>query len=203
MTNNNKPASQRPELPDFWDQRFTTGITPWNAQGMPAAMQRFAEQQPAAPRTLIPGCGHAWEAAALAARGWPVTALDFSAAAIAAAQQVLGEWSGQLLHADFFNFTPEAPYDLVYERAFLCALPRQRWPDYGPRMQQLLRPGGLLAGFFYFDDTLKGPPFATTPEQLAALLEPGFDCIDDQAVADSIPVFAGKERWQIWRRRPE
>lgn len=198
-----KAASQRPELPDFWDQRFAAGVTPWNAQGMPAAMRDFAAQRRDAPRTLIPGCGHAWEAAALAAHGWPVTALDFSSAAVAAARKLLGDWPGQLLQADFFDFVPDAPYDLIYERAFLCALPRQRWPDYAPRLQQLLRPGGLLAGFFYFDSTLKGPPFAITPTQLDALLQPGFECIDDQAVADSIPVFAGKERWQVWRRRDD
>jgi hypothetical protein len=46
----------------------------------------------------------------------------------------------------------------------------------------------------------KGPPFGIARERLEALLAPHFDCIVDQAVADSIPVFEGRERWMVWRR---
>lgn len=44
-----------------------------------------------------------------------------------------------------------------------------------------------------------GPAFRDVrfPE---ALLSRAFDRIEDAPVADSIPVFAGRERWQIWRR---
>src|SRR6266853_1598818 len=45
------------------------------------------------------------------------------------------------------------------ERAFLCALPRRLWPSYARRLFELLRPEGRLAGFFYFDDGERGPPF--------------------------------------------
>ncbi len=48
---------------------------------------------------------------------------------------------------------------------------------------------------------MKGPPFGILPEQLEALLQPNFERIADQAVEDSIAVFAGRERWQVWRRR--
>jgi hypothetical protein len=33
------------------------------------------------------------------------------------------------------------------------------------------------------------------------LLTPHFDLIEDEAVSDSIAVFAGRERWMTWRRR--
>ena len=36
--------------------------------------------------------------------------------------------------------------------------------------------------------------------QLPSLLEPAYACVDDEAVEDSLPVFAGKERWQVWAR---
>lgn len=200
-----KPPTQRPELPDFWDQRFAEGVTPWNAGGVPAELSGFAAACAAggapAPRVLIPGCGHAWEAGYLAARGWQVDALDFSAVAIAAARAQLGDWPGRLLHADFFAFDAPAPYDLVYERAFLCALPRRLWPDYAPRVARLLRPGGLLAGYFLLGDEPKGPPFAIQPEALDALLGADFERVDDRPATGSIPVFAGRERWQVWRRR--
>jgi hypothetical protein len=39
--------------------------------------------------------------------------------------------------------------------------------------------------------------------ELELLLAPAFDRIEDAAVADSIPVFAGRERWQTWRRHEQ
>jgi len=59
----------------------------------------------------------------------------------------------------------------------------------------------LLAGFFYFDDAPKGPPFGIAPDELDALLAPNFERIEDSIATDSVAVFAGKEHWQIWRRR--
>jgi len=51
----------------------------------------------------------------------------------------------------------------------------------------------------------KGPPFETTQPELDALLSPAFERISDMPIAetDSIPVFAGRERWQVWRRRAD
>lgn len=197
-----KPAHQRPELPDFWDHRFRSAVTPWDAGGVPMQLREFAEHLPADARVLVPGCGSAYEAGYLAAPGRAVIALDFSAAAIAAARLTLGSWRGQLLHDDFFHFACEAPFDLVYERAFLCALPRKLWADYGQRMAALVRPGGHLAGYFFLGDDPKGPPFPITADALDELLSPWFERVIDAPASDSIAVFAGRERWQVWRRRP-
>ncbi|HSG24004.1 MAG TPA: methyltransferase domain-containing protein [Azonexus sp.] len=205
-----KPPEQRPEHPDFWSKRFGEGITPWDAGGVPAAFQRFIAQQPAPLNTLIPGCGSAWEAAHLAKLGWPVTALDFSPTAVATARTVLQNAATiettagprvDVICDDFFTFSPVAPYALIYERAFLCALPRKLWTDWGKRVAELLQPGGLLAGFFFLCEQPKGPPFGVLPEELEALLSANFVLIEDAAVNDSIPVFSGRERWQVWLRR--
>lgn len=196
-----KPDHQRPELPAFWDKRFSESVTPWSAGGVPPELANYIDRLPAPPRrVLIPGCGHAWEAGWLAAGGAQVTALDFSPAALTAAAQTLGDWPGELLCADFFQFAPPEKFDLIYERAFLCAMPRRRWRDYGARMRDLLAPGGALIGFFFFDDAPKGPPFGISASELAAILQPAFVCTEDRAVAQSLPAFAGRERWQVWRR---
>lgn len=195
-----KPADQRPETPDFWCKRFNQGVMPWDAGQVPADLQAFAAAQPAPRQTLIPGCGSAYEAGFLAARGWPVVALDFSPVAVAKAREILGDWPGQLLCEDFFAYQPLVTLDLIYERAFLCAMPRRIWPDWGQKMAALLAPGARLAGYFFFSNDPKGPPFGITAEALDALLLPAFTKVEDRAVTDSIPVFAGRERWQVWQR---
>lgn len=196
-----KPDHQRPELPDFWDKRFSEGTTPWNAGGVPSRLREFADVTTGHPRTLIPGCGHAWEAAWLAQRAWDITALDFSPAAVEAAQGTLKDSPVRLVCADFFTWEPPGgPFDLIYERAFLCALPRKCWSDYGRRMHELLVPGGRLIGCFFLGDDPKGPPFGISTGQLDELLGTRFAREADLPVSDSIPVFAGRERWQVWRR---
>lgn len=205
-----KPRHQQPELPDFWDHRFVRGATPWDAGGVPQALIDYLRGPratiAAGAEILIPGCGSAWEAAWLDGAGYAVTAVDFSPAAIVAAQAALAEhapgFAGRLVCADFFTHAP-APPALIYERAFLAALPRRLWPDYAARMAALAPAGSLLAGFFFFSDEAKGPPFGLAAGQLDALLGNTFVQIEDAAVApaQSAAVFAGRERWQVWRRR--
>ncbi|MBL8430734.1 MAG: methyltransferase domain-containing protein [Dechloromonas sp.] len=200
MSESVKPPEQRPEHPDFWCKRFGEGITPWDAGKVPDAFAEFISRQPVPLSTLIPGCGSAWEAAHLADIGWPVTALDFSPAAIEKAREILGSAPVDLVCADFFTFVPARPIGLIYERAFLCALPRKLWDDWGRRIAELLPSGGILAGFFFVCDQPKGPPFGILPDQLSQLLAPNFTQLADSPVTDSIPVFAERERWQVWQR---
>ena len=111
---------------------------------------------------LIPGCGSAYEALWLAQAGWPVRAIDFSPSAVAAARTQLGDHADLVEQADFFAYQPPFPVDWVYERAFLCALPPDRWPDYAARMAALLGPGALLGGFFFLGATPKVRRSAST-----------------------------------------
>lgn len=193
--------AQDSSTPDFWDSRYRDHVTPWDAGKVPAQLQRYAGQLAPGSRVLIPGCGSAYEAGYLIGNGFDVLAIDFSQAAVEAAQHTLARFADRVRFADFFAFDAGAPWDCVYERAFLCALPPRMWPQYARRMAQILRPGGTLAGFFFFRETVKGPPFGTTPAALHALLDPAFDLTQDLASDDSIEVFRGAERWQVWTRR--
>ncbi|GAB3461931.1 hypothetical protein GCM10027321_23100 [Massilia terrae] len=194
-------SNRDPRAPAFWDERFQHGFTPWDRGGVPQALRAFVDTAPRPLVTLIPGCGSAFELACMCEAGWDALAIDFSPAAVEAGKVVAGKWRERVELADFFAWQPPRPLECIYERAFLCAMPRAMWPQVAARWAELLPPGGLLAGFFYVDDAPKGPPFGTTIAELDALLAPHFDCIADAAVTDSIPVFAGKERWMTWRRR--
>ncbi|EIF28582.1 Thiopurine S-methyltransferase (TPMT) [Burkholderia sp. Ch1-1] len=189
-----------PNSPAFWDERFERHFTPWDQAGVPAAFESFAARHRGA-AVLIPGCGSAYEAVWLAGQGNPVRAIDFSAAAVAAAHEQLGAQHAQLVEqADFFTYEPPFTPAWIYERAFFCALPLARRADYARRMADLLPGGALLAGFFFLGATPKGPPFGIERAELDALLAPYFELIEDEAVHDSIAVFAGRERWLSWRR---
>ena len=191
--------AQDSSQPAFWDTRYRGGVTPWDAAGVPAGLYRLLESLPRS-RVLIPGCGTGYEVKAFVERGHDVLAVEFSAAAIEAARRQLGGLSDRVKKADFFAFDA-APFDLVYERAFLCALPRRIWPRWAARVGELLRPGGELAGFFYLDDNERGPPFGISKAQLAQLLG-SFELRHEQAIpeSESIAVFKGKEVWQAWKR---
>ena len=201
MTEASKPPWQNPSLPDFWDHRFRGGVTPWDAGRVPAQLASFVRGSDRPRRVLVPGCGSGRDVRHFAEAGWDVTGLDFSAEALAAARANAGPYADRLVLGDFFAFAVDAPFEVIYERTFLCALPRRLWPDYAARVTALLAPGGLLAGFFYFADEPKGPPFGTSPAELHALLDPAFALVEDRPVADSIPLFRDRERWMVWQRR--
>jgi hypothetical protein len=194
------PLSTRDSgTPEFWDEHFRQKHTPWDRGGVQGAFRRFASRTQRRP-VLIPGCGSAHEALWLAQNGWTVRAIDFSMAAVAAARDQLGALAPLVEQADFFTYRPPFDPGWIYERAFFCALPPARRREYVARMADLLVPGGLLAGFFYFGEADKGPPFGIARPELAALCAPYFDLIEDEAVDDSLPVFAGRERWLTWCR---
>lgn len=188
--------------PEFWDTRYRDGVTPWDAGRVPQMLAQWLSKEPGGRRVLVPGCGSGYEVRAFAEHGDDVLGIDFSETAIDAARRTLGELAHRVRRADFFAFAG-APFELVYERTFLCALPRREWPRWGARIAELVLPGGLLAGFFFFDDNERGPPFGIAQQELHALLDPVFALLEDEAVpaAQSVPVLAGKERWQMWKRR--
>ena len=195
----------KPTSPQFWDERFENKFTPWNRNGVPEALQNFVNQyQGQAFSCLIPGCGHAHELGFLAQSSWQVCAIDFSLKAVAAAKQLFGEYAHLVAHADFFEFESTQTLNVIYERAFFCALPVDRRAAIVKRWSELLPEGGLLIGFFYMDDSenprIKGPPFSIQSAELNNLMSPYFELIDDQHVADSLSVFEGRERWKVWRR---
>lgn len=193
-------ATRDPSQQAFWDERFAHGFTPWDQAGVPRAFAEFAARRAPCP-VLIPGCGRAYEAAWLAEAGWPVRAFDFAAQAVAAAREQLGVHAGVVEQADFFTYAPPFAPQWIYERTFLCALPRERRADYARRMAELLPAGGMLAGYFLLGETPGGPPFGIARAALDALLEPYFECIEDAPVTDSLALFEGRERWLAWRRR--
>lgn len=186
--------------PEFWDERYAARRMSWDCAGVPRDAQAFIAHEPPG-RVVIPGCGSGYDVAAFAAAGWDVTGVEFSAAAIEYARSVVGAAADRIRRDDFFTAELGGPFDVVYERAFLCALPPDRWEDYATRVQQLLRGGGRWVGYFFYGEDDEPPPYPLTPQRARDLLGRQFALEEDRAVSDSLPVYAGGERWQIWRKR--
>jgi SAM-dependent methyltransferase len=192
--------------PDFWDERYRAGQTPWEYPGVPPALARFLTRHPAAPgdTALVPGCGSGQDLAALAAAGYAVTAMDFSATAIERARARVPAGDAVALHcADFFTCTlPAKGYTLVYERTFVCALDPARWAAVTARIAKLLQPGGRWVGLFYEGPKEDGPPFGWDRGEAEKLLYPTLENLVREPVppAESPALFAGREWWREWRR---
>ncbi len=187
--------------PAFWELRYDSGRVPWDLQGAPHALDDYLRRTAPGRTVLIPGCGFGHEVRSFHQAGWTPIAIDFSAAAVTRAKAGLGPLASCVRQADFFGPEIAGPFDLVYERTFLCALPVQRWPAYARRMHDLLRPEGVLAGIFYHGIDPDGPPFPIDAGTAAALFT-GFELIADRPIPShqSLPLHAGFERWQEWRR---
>jgi len=108
----------------------------------------------------------------------------------------------KIILGDFFTYDfKTALFDLIYERTFLCSLPPSLWKNYAARVAQLLRPGGALAGFFFYGEESDPPPYPLTEQKAAEIFADRFELKTSESVADSLSIFAGKEKWQEWQLR--
>ena len=195
-------TNEDPATPDFWDVRFREKRTPWDAGSTPPDLERYLAKETARGRVLIPGCGSAYEVRTFAEKGYDVVAIDFAQAAVDRAKEELGEWYRTVIWGDFFSYDFGAtPFDIIYERAFLASLPPKMWTDYVTRVADLLRPGAKLIGFFVYGQKSSSPPFCLKEGELGALLGDRFQKAEDAVVDTSVPVFQGRERWEVWNRR--
>jgi len=79
---------------------------------------------------------------------------------------------------------------LIYDRAALIALPRDKRPEYAEHLKSLLASGGniFMISLEYDPKKMEGPPFAVTESELRGLFKEltmvklhEHDCIDEEA----------------------
>eukprot|EP00913_Durusdinium_trenchii_P005366 g5005.t1 len=102
-------------------------------------------------RVLVPGCGRAYDAVALAEYGFSsVVAVDLSESAADAAKQFLSECKSpaaskiEAVCADFFKLDLEPKADVIWDCTFLCALDPSVRVAWAQKTHSLLKPGGTL-----------------------------------------------------------
>lgn len=206
-------ATRDPTRAEFWDERYAAQFTPWEVAGLPATFDVLAASLLAStgstrPRLLVPGCGNGHEIAWLIEQGADVLGVDISERAVTLARSQLPAAlsDSAIVLSDFFALDV-APFDWIYERAFVAALPPTEWPRWVAQCARLTRPGAWVAGYFFIDAAVteprRGPPFAGSRDELDVMLGLDFRLVRDIPIDPdlSAPVFAGREHWIVWQRR--
>ncbi|MGP8305540.1 methyltransferase domain-containing protein [Vibrio sp. YIC-376] len=188
----------------FWDDLFVKGTMPWDCNQAPEELKHYLNRTFGEVQSVfIPGCGAAHEVSNFLEHGHDVVAMDYSAEAVILAKSKLGKDADRVMLGNVFSAELPQPFDVIYERAFLAALPREKWEDYFAMIDRLLTRGGLLIGYFVVDDEYSSrfPPFCLRSGELAEWLEPSFNLIESSPVTDSVDVFKGKEHWMVWQKK--
>lgn len=186
----------------FWEQKYQQGQTPWDiGYASPAIVQYFETVPNKQAAILIPGCGNAHEALALAKMGFTnICILDIVPTVIEKVQQLFekGNIKINAICVDFFAF--DGQFDYIVEQTFFCALlPTQRL-NYARKMQQLLRPNGLLVGvLFNREFEQAGPPFGGSVAEYEHLFRLHFSSARFSPCINSIKPRMGAEVWMQCR----
>lgn len=166
--------------PHFWQERFETRQTGWDRGGPSPHLIELLDRGTLTPcRIAVPGCGTGWEVAELARRGFEVTGIDYTEAAVQRARALCAQQGvdARIVQADVLSHRPTAPFDAVYEQTCLCALHPDHWVAYAAQLQAWARPGGRLFAVFMQmlrpqaveEGVVHGPPYHCDINAMRAL----------------------------------
>jgi SAM-dependent methyltransferase len=165
---------------EFWEGVYAAGGDGWELGGPSLPLVDFVERTPPPRgRVVVPGCGRAHDARFLAARGYEVTAVDFSTAALTAAR-ALAQRDGVAVdfeQRDLFTLGRDHAnaFDGVWEYTCYCAIDPARRAEYVDVLRTIVRPGGWFLGcFFPLRAQTAGPPFKVSRTEIQRRLARGF-----------------------------
>ena len=165
---------------EFWQERFEKNETGWDrGSASPQLLAWLDGGELQACRIAVPGCGSGWEVAELAQRGFAVTGLDYTAAAVEKTRTLLASraLTAEVVQADVLAYQPAQPFDAIYEQTCLCALHPDDWFPYASQLRQWLKPGGSLWVLFMQmirpaaseQGVIAGPPYHCDINAMRAL----------------------------------
>ncbi len=196
--------------PAFWHRRWARDEIGFHRTRVHPMLERhWSMLAPARGRAvLVPLCGKSLDLDTLAERGHPVVGVELSAAAVEAYFQERGITpertvvggldalrSGPvtLCIGDFFEFSPDAPFDRIFDRAAMVALPAGRREAYRQALTDLLAPDGcgLLITLEYDQAAMEGPPFSVELDELERDPNLAYRSLE---VVDALPGHPGFEQ---------
>ena len=85
---------------------------------------------------------------------------------------------------------------------FFVAIPPEMRPDWGKKMQELVKRGGYLITLIFpiLSFTESGPPFFVRPEHYDEVLGEGWTKVLDKIPERSSPIHVDRERVVVYKR---
>ncbi|KAJ3123909.1 hypothetical protein HK098_001554 [Nowakowskiella sp. JEL0407] len=216
-----KPVNSLPTLvsekgKDAWEFAWSNQISPWDLGSPTPAVADMTVLDPPPSflpnhaKILVPGCGGGHDVIQFAKTGREAVGIDLSETAVEYAKTNLAKVDSKefilppkFYQCDFFADTDiGAPFDVIFDYTFLCALPISLRQDWANKMNSLLKPGGYLICLMYplvNDDPNVGPPFPLRREIYSSLLGQTMQFMEERQVR-SIPRRAGVEALSIWKK---
>lgn len=190
------------EGPEFWRGRWRAGRTGFHEGKPNAKLVAFFDRlaPPPGARVLVPLCGKAEDMAWLASRGLRVTGVElvreaaeafFAEHALAPREEAAGPFQKlsaggvEIYVGDVFEFGQLglAPFDALYDRAALVALPKPARARYVPLVWGALAPRtrSLVIAFASEPPVEGGPPFHVDETEVRARFAPAasVELLDD------------------------
>ncbi len=162
---------------DFWNNRYINNQTGWDLKSPSTPLKEYIDQlEDKNIKILIPGCGNAYEAEYLLAKGFTnITLIDIAEVLVKNLQDKFKNHPEiKIINEDFFNLNDT--YDLILEQTFFCALNPNLRPNYVEKMHQLLYPKGKLVGLlFSVDFNNPFPPFGGSKNEYKKLFQSKFN----------------------------
>ena len=169
---------------DEWLARWENGQTGWHEAGGNSALRKFWPQLAKGSRVLVPLCGKTPDLLWLAHQGLDVTGVELSEIAARAffveadiefELEVIRGFSWfrsrqpglSIVCGDYFRYS-DRPFDALYDRAALVALPPGLRPAYVEHTQSLLKADAtqLLITLEYKQSMADGPPYSVLPDEV-------------------------------------
>lgn len=169
---------------DFWHSRWENGQHGWHEADGNVSLRTYWPRLAAGSRVLVPLCGKSIDLLWLAKQGCEVTGVELSEIAArsffeeAGLQHEYDKTDGfswfrnreagiAIACGNYFEFSDQ-PFDALYDRASLVALPPRKRPEYIRHTQKLMQPGAtqLLLTLEYDDTNIEGPPFSVLKDEV-------------------------------------
>lgn len=190
---------------NYWNARYQNLQIGWDLGEVSPPLKVYINQLKNKEMAIfIPGAGNAYEAVYLLENGFTnVTVVDLAEVALENLKSKLKNINTSNYHlekGDFFHH--QGRYDLILEQTFFCALHPDLRKNYVRHMQQLLKPGGKLAGLLFNRKfPFEGPPFGGSKEEYLGLFEPDFEIEIMEEAYNSIDSRNGSELFVILSRK--
>lgn len=168
-----------------WQGRWIEGRTGWHEPAGNQALKTHWPPLPEGSSVLVPLCGKSPDLLWLAQHGHVVVGVELSEIAVAGffdehELEFVRDSSGPLDRysaidypitlycGDYFGFQSH-PFDALYDRAALVALPQDLRPRYVEHTRQLLTPEAtrLVVTFEYAQQVANGPPFSVPAAEIS------------------------------------